>query len=60
MLSLALYPIGLAGAGLVGDWIGTGPTLVGAAVFALVSTAIVLMVPSVREVRRGPATISGP
>ena len=60
MLSLLLYPLGLATAGLVGDWIGTGPTLVGAAVFAVVSTAIVLMVPSVREVRRGPARISGP
>jgi hypothetical protein len=60
MLSLALYPIGLATAGLVGDWIGTGPTLFGAAVFAVVSTATVLMVPSVREVRRGPGTISEP
>jgi MFS family permease len=61
MLSLALYPIGLAAAGLVAEAIGVGPTLVGAAVFAVVSTAIVLMVPSVRAVRRGgPATIPAP
>jgi MFS family permease len=60
MLSLALYPIGLATAGFVAELIGVGPTLVGAAVFAIVSTAIVLLVPSVREVRRGPATIPAP
>lgn len=60
MLSLALYPIGLALAGIVADTIGTGPTLAGAAVWALVSTAVVLMVPSVRGVRRRPATIPAP
>jgi MFS family permease len=60
LLSLALYPIGLAGAGLVADQIGVGPTLVGAAVFCVVSTAIVLCVPSVRGVRRRPATIPAP
>jgi MFS family permease len=60
MLSLALYPIGLALAGLVADQIGTGPTLVAAAVWAVVSTAVVLLVPSVREVRRRPATIPAP
>jgi MFS family permease len=59
-LSLALYPIGLAGAGLVADQIGVGPTLAAAAVWAVVSTAIVLLVPSVREVRRRPATIPAP
>jgi MFS family permease len=61
MLSLALYPIGLAGAGFVADQIGTGPTLAIAAIWAVASTAVVLMVPSVREVRRGgPATIPAP
>jgi MFS family permease len=60
MLSLALYPIGLALAGVVADEIGTGPTLAAAAVWAVGSTAIVLLVPSVREVRRRPATIPAP
>jgi MFS family permease len=60
MLSLALYPIGLALAGFVAEAIGTGPTLTIAAVWAVASTAIVLMVPSVREVRRRPATIPAP
>jgi MFS family permease len=61
MLSLALYPIGLAGAGFVADQIGTGPTLAIAAIWAVASTAVVLIVPSVREVRRGgPATIPAP
>lgn len=60
MLSLALYPIGLALAGFVADQIGTGPTLAAAAVWAVVSTAVVLLVPSVREVRRRPATIPAP
>jgi MFS family permease len=61
LLSLALYPIGLAAAGFVAEAIGAGRTLAGAAVFAVVSTAIVLLVPSVRDVRRGsPATIPAP
>ena len=60
MLSLALYPIGLALSGLVADQIGTGPTLAAAAVWAVISTGVVLMVPSVREVRRRPATIPAP
>ena len=60
MLSLVLYPVGLATSGFVAELVGVGPTLVGAAVFAIVSTAIVLLVPSVREVRRGPATIPAP
>jgi MFS family permease len=53
MLSLALYPLGLALAGFVADAIGVGPTLAAAAVWAVVSTGIVLLVPSVRAVRRG-------
>ena len=61
LLSLVLYPVGLATAGFVAEEIGTGRTLIGAAVFAVVSTAIVLLVPGVREVRRGgPATIPTP
>jgi MFS family permease len=61
MLSLALFPIGLAGAGLVAEAIGTGPTLTIAAVWAVASTAAVLCVPAVREVRRrGTATIPAP
>lgn len=61
LLSLVLYPVGLATAGFVAEEIGTGRTLIGAAVFAVVSTAIVLLVPAVREVRRGgPATIPAP
>jgi MFS family permease len=58
MLSLALFPIGLALAGFVAEAIGTGTTLAIAAVWAVVSTAAVLCVPGVREVRRrGTATI---
>ena len=60
MLSLALYPIGLALAGFVADAIGTGPTLALAAAWAVGSTAAVLLVPSVRAVRRRPATIPAP
>jgi MFS family permease len=56
MLSLALYPIGLAGAGFVADEIGTGPTLTIAAIWAVASTIAVLLVPGVREVRRGRPT----
>lgn len=53
MLSLALYPLGLVLAGFVAEEIGTGPTLTIAAVWALASTVAVLLVPAVREVRRG-------
>jgi MFS family permease len=56
MLSLVLYPIGLAGAGVVAEAIGTGPTLTIAAVWAVASTIVVLLVPGVREVRRGRPT----
>jgi MFS family permease len=56
MLSLALYPIGLALAGFVAEEIGVGPTLAAAAVWAVASTAVVLLVPSVRQVRRGVPT----
>jgi hypothetical protein len=56
MLSLALYPLGLALAGFVAEAIGTGPTLAIAAAWALVSTVAVLLVPGVRAVRRRPAT----
>jgi hypothetical protein len=56
MLSLALYPLGLALAGFVAEAIGTGPTLTIAAVWAIVSTVVVLLVPGVRAVRRGRPT----
>jgi hypothetical protein len=64
MLSLGLYPIGLALAGWVAEVIGVGATLTVAAAWALLSTPFVLAVPSVRNLhRRGgppevdPATI---
>jgi hypothetical protein len=57
MLSLALYPIGLALAGFVAEAIGIGPTLTIAAVWSVVSTAVVLSVPGVRAVRRGGPTV---
>jgi Transmembrane secretion effector len=60
MLSLALYPLGLVLAGFVAEAIGTGPTLAIAAVWAVASTAIVLMVPGVRAVHRRAATIPAP
>lgn len=56
MLSLVLYPVGLALAGFVAEAIGTGPTLTIAAVWAVTSTVAVLLVPGVREVRRGRPT----
>jgi len=64
MLSLGLYPIGLALAGWVAEVIGVGATLAVAAAWALLSTPLVLAVPSVRNLRRrdgppeaDPATI---
>jgi hypothetical protein len=44
-------------AGFVAELVGTGPTLAISAVWAVASTVVVLMVPSVREVRHRPATI---
>jgi MFS family permease len=57
MLSLALYPLGLLLAGVVADLIGPGPTLTIAAAWGALSIVPVLLVPSVREVRRRPVTI---
>jgi MFS family permease len=52
LLALVLQPIGFAVVGPVSDAIGIEATLVAAAVWALASTAIVLSVPGVRDLRR--------
>jgi hypothetical protein len=52
MLSLGLYPIGLAVAGSVAEVIGVGATLAASAIWALIWTPVVLAVPSVRNLRR--------
>jgi MFS family permease len=59
MLSLGLYPIGLAVAGSVAEVIGVGATLVASAIWALIWTPVVLAVPSVRNLRRrdGPLEV---
>ena len=64
MLSLGLYPVGLALAGWVAGLIGAGATLTISAVWAVLSVLVVLAVPSVRNLRRrdgrpegDPATI---
>ena len=59
MLSLGLYPIGLALAGWVAEVIGVGATLAVAAAWALLSTPLVLAVPSMRNLRRrdGPPEV---
>ena len=55
MLSASLLPLGFAVAGWVGNWIGAQDTLAVAAVWAVVSTAVVLAVPDVRNLRLEPA-----
>ncbi len=67
MLSLGLYPIGLAVAGSVAEVIGVGATLAASAIWALIWTPVVLAVPSVRNLRRrdgplevDPATMQAP
>jgi hypothetical protein len=55
MLSASLLPLGFAGAGAVAGVIGVRETLAAAAVWAVVSTAIVLTVPDVRNFRHEPA-----
>ncbi len=52
MLSLGLAPIGYALVGPVSDSVGEQQTLAAAAIYAVVSTLVVLAVPSVRAVRR--------
>lgn len=54
MLSASLLPLGFAAAGWVGGWIGERETLAVAAVWAVVSTAVVLLVPDVRNFRHEP------
>lgn len=54
MLSASLLPLGFAAAGWVGGYIGTRETLAAAAVWAVVSTAVVLSVPDVRNLRLEP------
>jgi MFS family permease len=60
MLSLGLAPIGYALVGPVSDTLGEQETLAAASIYAVVSTLVVLAVPSVRAVRRpedeAPAT----
>jgi hypothetical protein len=55
MLSGSLLPLGLAGAGWVAGYIGVRETLAAAAVWAVVSTTVVLAVPDVRNFRHEPA-----
>jgi len=55
MLSASLLPLGFAGAGWVAGYIGVRETLAAAAVWAVVSTAVVLLVPDVRNFRHEPA-----
>jgi MFS family permease len=52
MLSLALQPIGFALAGPAAEAFGLSATLAYSAVWGIVSTAVVLAVPSVRNLRR--------
>ncbi|MDQ5820990.1 MAG: MFS transporter [Actinomycetota bacterium] len=51
MLALLLQPIGFALVGPVSDAVGIRATLIGAAVWALLSSCIVLSVPGVRDLR---------
>jgi MFS family permease len=51
MLSGSLLPLGFAIAGWVGSYLGARDTLAVAAVWAVVSTAVVLAVPDVRNLR---------
>jgi hypothetical protein len=51
MLSASLLPLGFAVAGWVGSYLGARDTLALAAVWAIVSTAVVLAVPDVRNLR---------
>jgi MFS family permease len=52
MLSIALQPIGFAIAGPIAEAIGLSAALAAAAVWGVVSTAVVLAVPSVRNLPR--------
>jgi predicted MFS family arabinose efflux permease len=54
MLSASLLPLGFAAAGWVAGYIGVRETLAAAAVWAVVSTAVVLAVPDVRNFRHEP------
>ena len=54
MLSASLMPLGFAIAGRVAGAIGVHATLTASAVWAVVSTAIVLSVPDVRNFRHAP------
>ncbi len=54
MLAMLLQPIGFALVGPISDAVGIRATLIGAAVWALVSSCIVLSVPGVRDLRRLP------
>ena len=51
LLSASLLPLGFAVAAWVGNWIGAQDTLAVAAVWSIISTAVVLSVPDVRNLR---------
>ena len=52
LLSLGLQPIGFALAGPLAERIGLSTTLAAAAAWTILSTAVVLLVPSVRNLPR--------
>jgi hypothetical protein len=55
MLSLGLAPVGYAAVGPISEHVGVAETLAAASVYAVLSTLVVLAVPSVRAVRRPEA-----
>jgi hypothetical protein len=52
LLSIGLQPIGFALAGPLAESIGLSTTLAAAATWLIFSTAVVLAIPSVRNLRR--------
>lgn len=54
LLSMVVAPLGMAMAGPLADRVGTGQTLVGAALLIVVPCALTALVPTIRAVRRAP------
>jgi DHA3 family tetracycline resistance protein-like MFS transporter len=52
MLSVGLQPIGFALAGPLAEAVGLSTALAAAAIWGVISTAVVLAVPSVRNLQR--------
>jgi hypothetical protein len=52
VLSVGLQPLGFALAGPLAEGVGLSTTLAAAAIWIVASTAVVLAVPSVRNLRR--------